>query len=106
MLLSEYFLDMVKQHSDLNDLQLVSPKNANKRGAQLSFSHPEAYAICRAWEEAGVIADFRSPNLLRVGFSPLVLRFGEIGVAVKVLAEILGSKIFAESRFQRRLKVT
>lgn len=106
MLLSEYFLDMVKQHSELNDLQLVSPRNANKRGAQLSFSHPEAYAICRAWEEAGVIADFRSPNLLRVGFSPLVLCFAEIGAAVEALAEVVGSEIFAESRFQRRLKVT
>ena len=106
MLLSEYFLDMVRQHSELNHLRLVSPKNVKKRGAQLSFSHPEAYAICRAWEEAGVIADFRSPNLLRVGFSPMVLRFAEIGAAVEALAEILGSKVFTESRFQRRLKVT
>jgi len=106
MLLSEYFLDMVEQHSALKDLELISPINTNKRGAQLSFSHPEAYAICRAWAEAGVIADFRSPNLLRVGFSPLILRFEELEMAVKALVEIMVSELFAETRFQHRLKVT
>ena len=106
MLLSGYFLDMVEQHAVLKSLELISPKNVNKRGAQLSFSHPEAYAICRAWAEAGVIADFRSPNLLRVGFSPLILRFEELEKAVKALVEIMDSELFTETRFQHRLKVT
>ncbi len=106
MLLSEYFLSMMEEYPELKDLELISPKNVNKRGAQLSFSHPEAYAICRAWAEAGVIADFRSPNLLRVGFSPLVLRFKELEMAVKALVEIMDGELFAEPRFQQRLKVT
>ena len=104
--LTECFLELVEQQPILADLQLESPGNAEQRGSQLAFSHPEAYAICRAWADTGVIADFRSPNLLRIGFSPLTLSFAELELAVQALVEVVRSETYKETRFQQRLKVT
>ena len=106
MALAEYFLKLVERQPALRDLQLTSPKEATRRGGQLSFAHSEAYAICRAWEDVGVIADFRSPDLLRIGFSPLILCFEEIERSVQMLFEVMHNKAFSEARFHQRLKVT
>jgi len=104
--LGECFLKCKEQYPMLRDLHLVSPREAARRGSQVAFTHPQAYAICRAWADTGVIADFRSPDLLRVGFSPLILRFAEIERAVQKLAELVNHEVFREPRFQQRLKVT
>ena len=104
--LSGYFLELVLKESDLDEFQLVSPTDPLKRGAQLSFSHPSAYAISRAWIEEGVIADFRAPNILRVGFSPMILSIKDIGLAVKKLILIIQSGSFLEEKFQEKQNVT
>ena len=104
--LSEYFLELVLKESDLGEFQLVSPTDPSKRGAQLSFSHPSAYAISRAWIEEGVIADFRAPNILRVGFSPMILSIKDIDLAVKKLIAVIQSRSFLEEKFQEKQNVT
>ena len=104
--LSEYFLELVLKESDLGEFQLVSPTDPSKRGAQLSFSHPSAYAISRAWIEEGVIADFRAPNILRVGFSPMILSIKDIDLAVKKLITVMQSRSFLEEKFQEKQNVT
>ena len=104
--LSEYFLELVLKESDLDEFQLVSPTDPSKRGAQLSFSHPSAYAISRAWIEEGVIADFRAPNILRVGFSPMILSIKDIDLAVKKLIAVMQSGSFLEEKFQEKQNVT
>ncbi len=105
-LLSEYFLGLVVQESDLEEFQLISPTDPSKRGAQLSFSHPNAYAVSRAWIEEGVIADFRAPNILRVGFSPMVLSVEDIDLAVTKLIAVIQSRTFLKKKFQEKQKVT
>ena len=104
--LSGYFLELVLKESDLDEFQLVSPTDPLKRGAQLSFSHPSAYAISRAWIEEGVIADFRAPNILRVGFSPMILSIKDIDLAVKKLIVVIQSRSFLEEKFQKKQNVT
>ena len=104
--LSGYFLELVLKESDLDGFQLVSPTDPLKRGAQLSFSHPSAYAISRAWIEEGVIADFRAPNILRVGFSPMILSIQDIDLAVKKLIAVMQSRSFLEEKFQEKQNVT
>ena len=104
--LSEYFLELVLKESDLGEFQLVSPIDPSKRGAQLSFSHPSAYAISRAWIDEGVIADFRAPNILRVGFSPMILSIKDIDLAVKKLIAVMQSGSFLEEKFQEKQNVT
>ena len=104
--LAEHFLKLVSEESELKEFQLASPRDSSKRGAQLSFSHANAYAISRAWSEEGVIADFRAPNLLRVGFSPMVLSFTEIELAVKKLVTVIQSRTFLDQKFEEKQSVT
>jgi len=106
MALAEYFLKLAEQQPALRDLQLSSPKEPVQRGGHLSFAHPEAYAICQAWGDVGIIADFRSPDLLRVSFSPLILCFEEIDRSVQALFEVMHHKTFSEAKFHQRRKVT
>jgi kynureninase len=105
-LLSEYFLELVSKESDLDEFQLISPTDPSKRAAQLSFSHPSAYAISRAWIEEGVIADFRAPNILRVGFSPMTLSFKNIDLAVEKLILVVRNRTFLKEKFQEKQSVT
>jgi len=104
--LSELFLDLVVDDEGLQSLTLESKADSALRGAQLAFSHPDAYGICRALNKAGVVVDFRSPDIIRFGFSPLFLRFEDIWLATQVLKEIVKEKTYLADEFSQRLKVT
>ena len=94
------------QHAKLLDLFDVISPAIQERGSQIALVHDDAYAICQAWIEAGVIADFRAPNVLRVGFAPLYLRFEDISNAVRKLKVIMAENVFKEVRFENRQSVT
>lgn len=104
--LSELFRTLVESNPELQDLQLVSPIQPQQRGAQLAYRHPQAYAICQALIAHGIIADFRAPDLLRLGFSPLPLRYKDIGTSVTVLTEIIRSELWRDPQYATRSKVT
>ena len=104
--LSSLFLALVENRAELKDLIMESPRDAAQRGSQLAFSHPQAYAICRALSGEGVIADFRSPALLRLGFSPLILSYEDIWRSVEILAKVVGEGSYKATEFSQRLKVT
>ena len=78
----------------------------NCRGSQVARAHDEAYAICQAWIAEGVIADFRAPNILRIGFAPLYLSFADVEKAVTRLAIIMNEKRYENATFQQRQSVT
>ncbi|MEW4449712.1 kynureninase [Qipengyuania sp. JC766] len=88
------------------DLDLVSPDDPDRRGSQLSFRHPDAYALCQALIARGVIGDFRAPDILRLGFAPAYLRFADMAETARHLAEVLASGEWKEPRFQERAAVT
>lgn len=104
--LAQAFLDCWRRYPVLSELTLVSPEDPALRGSQLAFSHPHAYALVQAWIADGVIADFRAPDILRVGFTPLYLGYEDIFNAVQKLADIMASKRYLEERFQQRQLVT
>ena len=102
--LSEFFLESLMAH-DVT-LELVSPPRAAERGSQLSFRHPEAYAICQALIARGVIGDFRAPDVLRLGFAPAYLSFADMAAAARHLAEVLASGEWQREEFNQRAAVT
>jgi len=104
--LADVFIKLVKTHSCLSDLRLCSTENSSQRGSQLAFSHTDAFAICQALIEKGVIADFRAPNILRFGFTPLYTSFEEIWQAVAILAEVVKTQLYTQPRFNLAGKVT
>lgn len=87
-------------------LELVSPADPAQRGSQLSFRHPEAYAICQALIARGVIGDFRAPDILRLGFAPAYLRFEDMAEAARHLADVLESGEWERAEFRERAAVT
>ncbi|MEX0964478.1 MAG: kynureninase [Pseudohongiellaceae bacterium] len=104
--LAELFLQLVASDEDLKNLGLQSRAQASMRGAQLAFSHPNGYGICRALNEAGIVVDFRSPDLIRFGFSPLFLRFEDIWAATRTLKKVMLEKTYLAEKFSQKLRVT
>ena len=99
--LTQLFVQLAAQTPALSALTLVSPVDPAQRGAQLAWQHPQAYAICQALIADGVIGDFRAPDILRLGFSPLYLRYTDVWHSVHKLADILSKQRYLEPSFQR-----
>ena len=103
--LQAFFIAEAKRAGVLDYFSLVSPP-IDVRGSQLALAHDEAYAICQAWIAEGVIADFRAPNILRIGFAPLYLSFTNVEKAVQTLSDIMVEKRYENAIFQQRQSVT
>jgi kynureninase len=88
------------------DLQRISPAAPAQRGSHISFRHPHAFEICQALIEAGVIGDFRAPDVLRLGITPLYLRYEDMWRAAQICGEIMATERWREPRFAVRGKVT
>jgi len=84
----------------------VTPADPAARGSHISFAHPNAFEICQALIAQGVIGDFRSPDVLRLGLTPLYLGFEDVWRAVDILAGIMASAKWRDPRFAVRGKVT
>lgn len=102
--LFEVFYECMARHCP--ELACITPRGQDQRGSHISFHHAHAYELCQALIEQGVIGDFRAPDVLRFGLTPLYLGFEDVVRAVDCLAEILRSEIWREPRFAVRLKVT
>ena len=69
--------------------RLASPRDAARRGGHVSLAHPDAWRICRALADAGVVADYRVPDRLRLGPSPLYTRFVDVWDAADRLRRLV-----------------
>lgn len=87
-------------------LQLVTPRDPAARGSQVSFRHAEGYAIMQALISRGVIGDFRAPDILRFGFTPLYIGPEEVDAAVEILGQIMQSGAWDDPAFKTRQRVT
>lgn len=104
--LSELFRELLLNEEELEGFELISPADAMRRGAHLAYSHPRAYSICRAMNAAGLVVDFRSPDIIRFGFSPLFLRHQDIWRAIQILRKIMVEESYLRDEFSQSLKVT
>jgi kynureninase len=105
--LTQLFIDLVEQRCAGHGLVLASPRDASERGSQVSFAHPtHGYEIMQALIARGVIGDFRAPDLLRFGFTPLYTRFVDVWDAVDRLRTVLDSGEWRDARFSVRAAVT
>ena len=89
------------------ELSLVSPVDDALRGSQVCFSHPDiAYPVVQALIARGVIGDFRAPDILRFGFTPLYLRFVDAWDATMHLQQVLATAQWRQPAFNQRQAVT
>lgn len=68
---------------------VASPRDPARRGAHVALAHPHARSLCARLIEAGVIPDFRRPDVIRFGFSPLTTRFVDVWDGVDALGRTL-----------------
>jgi kynureninase len=105
--LTRLFAELVQTRCAGHGLRLVSPTDDAQRGSQVCLARDEgAYAIVQALIERGVIGDFRAPDVLRFGFTPLYIGHAEVWDAVEHLRQVLDGGVWREARFQQRQQVT
>jgi kynureninase len=100
------FIERVEAECAGYGLTLISPRADQLRGGQVSFAHESGYPIMQALISRGVIGDFRAPNILRFGFSPLYVSFTDIDQAAAALAEILRTDAWRAPEFVSKQTVT
>jgi kynureninase len=103
--LCDTFAALVAQECAGHGFELASPP-APERGSQVSFRHEDGYAIMQALIARGVIGDFRAPDLMRFGFTPLYIRHVDVFDAVAVLKDIMESGAWDAAEFHARAAVT
>ncbi|WP_099867332.1 kynureninase [Pararhizobium haloflavum] len=104
--LSDLFVERVEALTAGGELTLLTPRDHASRGSQISFRHPSAYPVMQALISRGVVGDFRAPDILRFGLTPLYLRYVDVFDAAAILADILSSGIWREDQYNRRARVT
>ncbi len=104
--LFDLFATLVDERCAGHGLQCISPADPERRGSHISFRHRNAFEICQALIEDGVIGDFRAPDTVRFGITPLYLGYEDIWLAVDRLARILVDERWRDPRFAVRGKVT
>ncbi len=104
--MTDLFIHLMESRCAEFGFELFSPRDPEERGSQVSFSHAHGYPIMAALIERGVIGDFRAPNILRFGFTPLYLRYSDVWDAVEILREIMTDRSWDQPKFHKRLAVT
>ena len=87
--LTDLFIELVEQRCAAHPLTLVTPREHARRGSQVSFTHPHGYPVMQALIARGIIGDYREPEIMRFGFTPLYTQFVDVWDAVDGLVDIL-----------------
>ncbi|MFT4962326.1 MAG: kynureninase [Paracoccaceae bacterium] len=87
-------------------LTLASPRDGTKRGSQVSFRFEHGYAAMQAIIAAGVVGDFRAPDLLRFGFTPLYIDEGDVLAAVKTITRVMTEFLWDRPEYKVQKTVT
>ncbi|HEY0043586.1 MAG TPA: kynureninase, partial [Allosphingosinicella sp.] len=104
--LFDLFAALVEERCAFFGLECISPRDPERRGSHISFRHPHAFELCQALIADGVIGDFRAPDVVRFGITPLYLGYEDIWTAVERMRDILESGRWRDPRFAVRGKVT
>ena len=104
MTLCECFIAEVEARCP--QLTLASPRDATRRGSQVSFAFEHGYAAMQALIARGVIGDFRAPDIMRFGFAPLYLDKDDVIRAAEIIDEVINGEIWRAPEYNQRARVT
>ncbi|MCP4207719.1 MAG: kynureninase [Shimia sp.] len=102
--LSDLFIKEVEARCPM--LTLASPRDANARGSQVSFAFEHGYPAMQAIIDRGVIGDFRAPNIMRFGFTPLYLDDADIITAAEIIGDVMTNEHWRADKYNVRSRVT
>ncbi len=97
--------ELLMARLDALGLEVASPRAASERGSQVSVRSPEGYGLSRALAEEGVVTDFRPPDIVRFGITPLYLRYVDAWDAMDALAAVLQNGAHQDARWRERARV-
>jgi kynureninase len=91
--LTRYLIDQAQTHLAPLGFEVAAPFDPERRGSHVSLAHDMAWPITRALlQEAKVVPDFRTPDNIRLGLSPLYTPFVDVHTALIRLRELVGSQ--------------
>ena len=104
--LTDLFIRLVEERCAAHPLALVTPRDHARRGSHVSVRHPQGYAVMQALIGRGVIGDYREPEVLRFGVTPLYVGYADIWDAVETLRDILDTRAWDKPEHFLRATVT
>jgi len=104
--MTELFAKLVAERCGEFGFEFVCPADSAERGSQVAFRHPKAYEMMQALKEREVIGDFRAPDIMRFGVTPINLRYADIFEAVERLRSICANREWDRPEFRERAAVT
>ena len=104
--LTDLFIGVIERECAGHGIEVVTPRERHRRGSQVSLRHPDGYAIVQALIAAGVVGDFRAPDILRFGFASAYLRYVDVWDAAMRLRDIMVEGCWDRPEFRRQAKVT
>jgi len=87
-------------------LTLASPRDGQARGSQVSFRFDHGYPAMQALIDRGVIGDFRAPDIMRFGFTPLYIDAADVDAAVAVIADVMQNDLWDRDEYRQKSRVT
>jgi kynureninase len=87
-------------------LTLASPRDPHARGSQVSFAFENGYAAMQACIDRNVIGDFRAPNIMRFGFTPLFIDEGDVDQAIEIIADVMTNSLWDTPNYKKVSRVT
>ena len=87
-------------------LTLASPRDGLVRGSQVSFRFEHGYPAMQALIARGVIGDFRAPDIMRFGFTPLYIDAADVDAAVAVIADVMQNDLWDRDEYRQKSRVT
>ncbi|AJP02694.1 kynureninase [Streptomyces cyaneogriseus subsp. noncyanogenus] len=91
--LTDFFEECVRAYAPPGRVESVTPAAHAERGSQVALRCDDAGDVMKRLIEREVVGDFRAPDVLRFGFTPLYIGFADVERAARVLAEVLGEAL-------------
>jgi kynureninase len=104
--LADLFISEAEERCSAHGLELASPREAALRGSQVSFHCADGYAVMQALIALGVIGDFRAPDIIRFGLTPLYIGFADVWDAAHMIERVMVERLWDRPHFKKRAAVT
>lgn len=98
--LSSLFIDLMDEHCNHLGFKLVSPRKSADRGGHVSYAHKHGYGILQAIKQRGVIGDFRAPDIMRFGITPMYLRYQDIFDVVDIIGDVMAGNEWNKAEYK------
>ena len=104
--LTELFMRLAEARLLRFGFEVATPRDASRRGAQVSLRHADGYGVVRALIDDGVIGDFRDPDVCRFGFPPLYTRYVDVWDAAERMVTVMESGAHRRAEYAQRAEIT